>query len=85
MADSTHREVESVWDYPRPPAVLPDDRLVRVECGGHVLAETRHSVRVLETSHLILFVDTPAFRWGRKRNSCGAGQGAGFRPRGETP
>ncbi|MFF2205188.1 uridine kinase [Streptomyces sp. NPDC058145] len=35
--------------------------------------------------HLIPFVDTPAFRWGRKRNSCGVGQGAGFRPRGEKP
>ncbi|MFE0454136.1 DUF427 domain-containing protein [Streptomyces sp. NPDC058914] len=51
MTDSVDREVESVWDYPRPPAVLRDDRLVRVECGGHVVAESRNAFRVLETSH----------------------------------
>ncbi|MGW5330586.1 DUF427 domain-containing protein [Streptomyces sp. NPDC004014] len=59
MADFTDREIESVWDYPRPPAVLPDDRLVRVECGGHVVAETRRAVRVLETSHPPTFYIPP--------------------------
>ena len=42
---------ESVWDYPRPPALVRDDRRVRVELGGIVLAETTRAVRVLETSH----------------------------------
>jgi uncharacterized protein (DUF427 family) len=41
---------ESVWDYPRPPRVDPSDALVRVVHGGHVVAETRRAVRVLETS-----------------------------------
>ena len=42
---------ESVWDYPRPPALVASDRLVTVEHGGEVLAETRRAFRVLETSH----------------------------------
>lgn len=42
---------ESVWDYPRPPRVEKTSKLVRVEFGGIVIAETRHALRVLETSH----------------------------------
>lgn len=41
---------ESAWDYPRPPAVVPSDRLVRVEHGGEVVAESRRAIRVLETA-----------------------------------
>ena len=44
-------EVESVWDYPRPPRVEPSEELVEVELGGRVVATTRTSWRVLETSH----------------------------------
>ena len=40
----------SVWDYPRPPAVVPSDRAVRVKHGGAVVAETRDALRVLETA-----------------------------------
>ena len=42
---------ESVWDYPRPPAVETVDRQVRVEVDGVVLADASRVVRVLETSH----------------------------------
>ncbi|WP_372729918.1 DUF427 domain-containing protein [Nocardioides sp.] len=42
---------ESVWDYPRPPRVEPSTELVEVEVGGVVVASTRTSWRVLETSH----------------------------------
>jgi uncharacterized protein (DUF427 family) len=42
---------ESVWDYPRPPALEPCSRRIRVEFGGAVIAETTHAYRVLETSH----------------------------------
>lgn len=42
---------ESVWDYPRPPRLEPSTRLVRVTFNGEVVAETRRSIRVLETSH----------------------------------
>lgn len=41
---------ESVWDYPRPPMVVPTDERVRVVHGGVVIADTRAAVRVLETS-----------------------------------
>jgi uncharacterized protein (DUF427 family) len=41
---------ESVWDYPRPPAVDPTDLLIQVIHGGHVVAETRRAIRILETS-----------------------------------
>jgi uncharacterized protein (DUF427 family) len=42
---------ESVWDYPRPPRVEPTDKLIRIIFNGVVIAETRQSIRVLETSH----------------------------------
>ena len=42
---------ESVWDYPRPPALVPCEHRVRVEIGGVVLADTTAALRVLETSH----------------------------------
>jgi uncharacterized protein (DUF427 family) len=40
----------SVWDYPRPPALVPDPRTVVVRFGGEV-ARTDRALRVLETSH----------------------------------
>ncbi len=42
---------ESVWDYPRPPAVVRDRRRVTVELGGVVVCDTTAALRVLETSH----------------------------------
>ena len=42
---------ESVWDYPRPPAIADDYRTVRVlALDGTLLAETSTSKRVLETA-----------------------------------
>jgi uncharacterized protein (DUF427 family) len=43
--------MERVWDYPRPPAVVPCARRVRVELGGEVLADSVSALRVLETRH----------------------------------
>ena len=48
MADTTP---ESVWDYPRPPAMDPSDEHVLVKHGGVVICETRRAIRILETSH----------------------------------
>lgn len=42
---------ESVWDYPRPPALVASDEHVVVRLGEVVVADTRRSQRVLETSH----------------------------------
>ena len=44
-------QIESVWDYPRPPRVEPTDELVEVVLGGQVVARTTQALRVLETSH----------------------------------
>ena len=44
-------DVESVWDYPRPPAVEPSGQRVRVIADGVVIAESSAALRVLETSH----------------------------------
>jgi uncharacterized protein (DUF427 family) len=41
---------ESVWDYPRPPAIAPCERRVRIEHGGVVVAESDRALRVLETA-----------------------------------
>ena len=42
---------ERVADYPRPPRLERTWRVLRVEAFGHVIAETRHGYRVLETYH----------------------------------
>jgi hypothetical protein len=41
---------ESVWDYPRPPKIDPDNRTVIVKYGQAVIAESMNSIRILETS-----------------------------------
>ena len=43
--------MERVWDYPRPPALVPAGRRVRIEHAGAVIADTERALRVLETSH----------------------------------
>jgi uncharacterized protein (DUF427 family) len=43
--------MERVWEYPRPPAVEPCQRHVRIELAGKVLADSVRALRVLETSH----------------------------------
>lgn len=42
---------ESVWDYPRPPALVPDDRLVEVYSADELVASSSSTFRVLETAH----------------------------------
>ena len=44
------RPRESVWDYPRPPRIEAEDRLVTVRLTGEPVAESRRAVRVLETA-----------------------------------
>lgn len=41
---------ESVWDYPRPPAVEPTDSHLVVVHRGVTIADTTRAIRVLETS-----------------------------------
>ena len=42
---------ESVWDYPRPPAVVPDNRPIEVDGPNGPIARATHSIKVCETSH----------------------------------
>ena len=53
------RAKESVADYPRPPAIERVDRRVRAVAGGHVIADTRQPIRVLETYHPPVFYVRP--------------------------
>ena len=41
---------ESVWDYPRPPRIVPCDRLVEVRHGERLIAQSDRCLRVLETA-----------------------------------
>lgn len=42
---------QSVWDFPRPPAVVHSSEHVRVEFAGHVVADGADAYVVCETSH----------------------------------
>ena len=42
---------ESVWDYPRPPALEAVAERLQVEFAGQLIADTTAGYRVLETSH----------------------------------
>lgn len=42
---------QSVWDFPRPPALVHASEHVRVEFAGHVVADGADAVVVCETSH----------------------------------
>lgn len=41
----------SVWDHPRPPALVPDSREIVIKWGNTEVARTRNAVKLLETSH----------------------------------
>ena len=41
---------ESVWDYPRPPAIVVDQRRVEVRLGNLIIADSQQSYRILETA-----------------------------------
>jgi uncharacterized protein (DUF427 family) len=41
---------ESVWDYPRPPALVECDRTVVVRSGEQIIASSSRALRILETA-----------------------------------
>lgn len=55
-----HSQKERVSDYPRPPALEPTWKHIRVEFGGIVLADTHSAFRVLETNHPPVYYIPPA-------------------------
>ena len=55
---------ESVWDYPRPPAYVSDDRWVVVRVDGQILAQSDQCIRALETgSPPAIYLPAQAFDW----------------------
>ena len=50
FADTPAPGQESVWDYPRPPALVPCNSLVEVRHHDAVIACTRRALRILETA-----------------------------------
>jgi uncharacterized protein (DUF427 family) len=69
-------DIESVWDYPRPPRVEPVRERIRVVVDGVTIADTTRALRVLETSHPPTYyvppddVRTDLLRPGRGRSVC---------------
>jgi uncharacterized protein (DUF427 family) len=51
---------ESVWDYPRPPRLENTKKHIRIIFQERVIADTRASFRVLETSHPPVYYLPPA-------------------------
>lgn len=41
---------ESVWDYPRPPALVRTDETIEVHCEGGPIATSTRALRLLETA-----------------------------------
>ena len=41
---------ESAWDYPRPPVIMRDGRLVEVRAGSELIARSARTLRVCETA-----------------------------------
>jgi len=50
FAQEPKQDQESVWDYPRPPALSDCDQLVEVKVGSEIIARSKLSKRVLETA-----------------------------------
>jgi uncharacterized protein (DUF427 family) len=44
-------ERESVWDYPRPPAVEDVPQRIKIVFNGQIVVDSQNAKRVLETSH----------------------------------
>jgi uncharacterized protein (DUF427 family) len=67
---------ESVWDYPRPPALEKVNKTLVVEFAGRIIAETNRGFRVLETSHPPVYyfpledVDTDILTESSLRTGC---------------
>ena len=50
-SESTSNSPESVWEYPRPPALKPVDARIRVVHRDQTIADSTRALRILETSH----------------------------------
>lgn len=53
------RPIESVWDYPRPPELVPFEGQIKVFDENRLLAKSVAAYRILETSHPPTFYVPP--------------------------
>jgi uncharacterized protein (DUF427 family) len=51
---------ESVWDYPRPPRLEASTKHIQVVFNGITIADSTHTLRILETSHPPVYYIPPA-------------------------
>ncbi len=75
FADSPGPNQVSVWDFPRPPAMLPCAQQLTVYLGETLIAETRRGVRVLETAGAPTYYFPPEdvvaeLSWGEMNSVC---------------
>ena len=64
---------ESVWDYTRPPLLVPDKRLVEVYFADDVIASSNATYRVLETAHPPSFYIPPQdVTWNLLKSASGS-------------
>ncbi|HEY6366210.1 MAG TPA: DUF427 domain-containing protein [Candidatus Binatia bacterium] len=59
FAEEPEAGQESVWDYPRPPAIVVDRRHVEVRFGNLIIADSRQNYRILETASPPTFYVAP--------------------------
>ncbi len=65
---------ESVWSYPRPPALLPEPRAVVVTVNGETVASSERALRVCETAGApVVYVPEADIMPGTLRPSAGRG------------
>lgn len=51
LSDQLHSGQESVWAYPRPPALEPVSERIRIVFADTLIADSGKALRILETSH----------------------------------
>ena len=67
-------EYESVWDYPRPPAIRPEARKVLVSAGGVPVASSERALRICETAGApVIYLPPEDIAEGVLRPSSGHG------------
>ena len=72
---------ESVWDYPRPPALEATDRRIRVMFNGTTIVDTTGAYRVLETSHPPVYYCPPGAIAGGVLHDAGRASHCEFKGR----
>lgn len=64
FADPTEHGQESVWDYPRPPALVRNSSLIEVIHGETIVAHSSLNLRVLETaSPPTYYLSSDSVKW----------------------